>query len=87
MSADRDWASSAACREEDPELFFPAGTRGAYRSQIARAKLVCRLCPIRAACIDWALETGQEYGIWGGWDEAERGLLRQQRQHAEGAAA
>jgi len=66
----------AACRDHDPELFFPVGNHGPALEQIAAAKNVCGTCPIRSACLAWALETGQEAGVWGGTDEDERRALR-----------
>jgi WhiB family redox-sensing transcriptional regulator len=61
-----DWRHKAECRTEDPELFFPAGTSGPALAQIAEAKTVCRRCPVRQACLEWALTSGQDAGIWGG---------------------
>lgn len=70
----------AACRNEDPELFFPVGDIGRVnRRQIADALAVCQRCPVVTDCREWALATGQAYGIWGGLTEHERaGLIRQQ---------
>ncbi|MFF1444184.1 WhiB family transcriptional regulator [Streptomyces sp. NPDC058295] len=66
----RDWRSYATCRETDPELFFAIGPRSARET--AQAKRVCGGCPVRTACLEWALDTGQSHGVWGGLDEAER---------------
>jgi WhiB family transcriptional regulator, redox-sensing transcriptional regulator len=70
------WSDHAACRDVDPELFFPAGHAGPALLQISRAKLVCAACPVRVACLDWALASHQEAGIWGGTSEDERRALR-----------
>ena len=69
------WRADAACRDADPELFFPDGDRSSARAQVKRAKLICRGCPISAACLNWALSSGQEAGIWGGLTEEERRRL------------
>ena len=61
-----DWRHEAICRDEDPELFFPVGNSGPALSQIAQAKLVCHRCPVTSPCLKWALETGQDAGVWGG---------------------
>ena len=61
-----DWRDRAACRSEDPELFFPVGDGAPALLQIAEAKAVCRRCPVVAECLTWALESGQGYGVWGG---------------------
>jgi len=67
-----NWLQHAACASEDPELFFPVGTTGPALDQIEDAKRVCAGCPVRQTCLDWALETGQYAGIWGGLSEQER---------------
>ena len=73
-----DFRARAACRDFDPELFFPVGAPGAplYDVQVAEAKAVCRRCPVAPECLFWALDTGQEFGVWGGADEHERAALR-----------
>ncbi|NJP53237.1 WhiB family transcriptional regulator [Streptomyces sp. SBST2-5] len=70
-----DWRARAACRDEDPDLFFPIGTTGPALVQTEQAKAVCRRCPVREQCLDWALETGQSTGVWGGTGETERRAL------------
>jgi WhiB family redox-sensing transcriptional regulator len=67
-----NWRDYASCREVDPELFFPVGTSGPALKQIEQAKAVCQRCPSMEACLDWALDTGQYSGVWGGLAEAER---------------
>lgn len=71
-----DWRHQAICRDEDPELFFPVGTTGPALLQIAEAKAVCRRCPVTESCLQWALESGQDAGVWGGMSEDERRALK-----------
>ena len=71
-----DWRHRALCRDEDPELFFPIGTTGPAATQVAEAKTVCRRCAVVEDCLDWALETGQDAGVWGATDEDERRMLK-----------
>ena len=71
-----DWRNSAACRTEDPDLFFPIGTSGPALLQTEQAKAVCRRCPVREQCLQWALRTGQSTGVWGGTSEEERRALK-----------
>ena len=71
-----DWRHRAICRDEDPELFFPVGTSGPALLQIAEAKTVCRRCPVVTECLTWALESGQDAGVWGGMSEDERRALK-----------
>ncbi|MER5355879.1 WhiB family transcriptional regulator [Kitasatospora sp. NPDC002551] len=72
----RQWRDRAVCREEDPELFFPVGNVGPALLQIEEAKAVCRRCPVMETCQRWALETGQDGGVWGGMSEDERRALK-----------
>ncbi|MFF4344256.1 WhiB family transcriptional regulator [Kitasatospora sp. NPDC001540] len=72
-----DWRSRAACRDEDPELFFPIGNTGPALLQIEEAKAVCsRRCPVREQCLTWAMATGQDAGVWGGLSEDERRAMK-----------
>ena len=70
-----DWRDDAACRDADPELFFPVGDTRSVRAQVKMAKLICRGCPVSATCLSMALASGQEAGIWGGLTEDERHRL------------
>jgi WhiB family redox-sensing transcriptional regulator len=75
-----DWWLHALCRGVDPELFFPhSGENG------TEAKAYCRACPVRAECLQFALDwTGyRDYGIWGGTSAAEREQMRRNRRAAE----
>ena len=67
-----NWRDRAACLSEDPELFFPIGTTGPALLQVEQAKSVCARCPVRTDCLQWALDTGVDQGIWGGLSEDER---------------
>ncbi|MCX5066606.1 WhiB family transcriptional regulator [Micromonospora lupini] len=67
-----DWRHLGVCRDEDPELFFPIGTTGPALLQVEQAKAVCRRCPVADQCLSWAMESGQEFGVWGGMSEEER---------------
>ncbi len=71
-----DWRDHAACRDTDPDLFFPVGTTGSAVDQIESAKAVCGACDARASCLEFALATNQESGIWGGTSEEERRKVR-----------
>ncbi|NIH79293.1 WhiB family transcriptional regulator [Amycolatopsis viridis] len=80
-----DWRTSAACRDEDPELFFPVSEMGPGARQVARAKAVCASCPVRAECLAYALDAGLDNGIFGGTTEQERRSLVRSRRRAEAA--
>ncbi|WP_331743021.1 WhiB family transcriptional regulator (plasmid) [Streptomyces sp. NBC_00868] len=71
-----DWRHNAVCGAEDPELFFPIGTTGPALLQIHEAKAVCCRCPVMEQCLQWALESGQDEGVWGGLSEDERRAMK-----------
>ncbi|MHB1923365.1 MAG: WhiB family transcriptional regulator [Acidimicrobiales bacterium] len=76
-----EWRRQASCRLMPAEMFFPVGTSGVAVEDLAAAKAVCAVCDVRVACLDYAVETRQEFGIWGGADEEERrSLVRRVRQ-------
>jgi WhiB family transcriptional regulator, redox-sensing transcriptional regulator len=78
-AADYSWRDHALCRDTDPALFFPVGTTGTALAQIEKAKQVCGECEVRRDCLDFALATNQDSGIWGGLSEEERRIIRRQR--------
>ena len=69
------WMPRGACLGEDPELFFPVTAAGPALAQVFAAKAVCFGCAVRAACLSFALATG-EAGIWGGTTQEERHAMR-----------
>lgn len=83
MTASRDfdwddlgWRYRSACRSSDPVLFFPVGSTGVALEEIRAAVALCQTCPVQQQCLDFALDTNQEFGIWGGTSEEERRRLR-----------
>ena len=71
-----DFRHRAVCRDVDPELFFPVAEPGSdvYDAQVGAAKAVCARCPVRAACLEWALRSLPD-GIAGGLTPDERRTL------------
>jgi WhiB family redox-sensing transcriptional regulator len=80
MSLNMQWRCKAACIGTDVEVFFPAGTSGPALEQIEQAKDYCRRCEVATQCLEWALETNQDAGVWGGLSEDERRSVRRTRQ-------
>jgi WhiB family redox-sensing transcriptional regulator len=76
------WVAEARCVGEDPELFFPVGTTGPASHQVDAAKRICGSCAVRPDCLEWALTTCQDAGVWGGLDEEERREIRRARRRA-----
>jgi WhiB family redox-sensing transcriptional regulator len=71
---DTGWKDLSNCLGVYPDLFFPE--RGASTRE---AKEVCRGCEVRIDCLEYALQNGEKFGIWGGMSERERRRIRRQR--------
>ncbi|MFD5898620.1 WhiB family transcriptional regulator [Streptomyces sp. NPDC060366] len=73
-----------ACAGADPELFF---AHALATAQVAEAKAICATCPLKASCLQGALERG-EHGVWGGTDDDDRSRMKRRaaRRRARAAA-
>lgn len=69
-----DWKTRAACAGFPTATFFPS--LDTTPEKVAFAKEVCDMCPVRDECLEYAFETNQVSGIWGGTTEDERRSLR-----------
>lgn len=90
LLASWDWQTKGACRDaEDREAFFhPPGERGRAREErVARAKTICRRCPVKEQCLEFALAVEEQYGTLGGMDERERRTLIRRRKNTPAPAA
>ncbi|MGH2786035.1 MAG: WhiB family transcriptional regulator [Actinomycetota bacterium] len=70
MTTGYTWQEQSSCRGVDAELFFPA-----TEEEAVSGKAICATCPVRVACLAFALERNERFGIWGGLTEKERGRL------------
>lgn len=62
-----DWLKEAECRNHDPELWFTDGKDDkGNRLKVAQAQSICHTCPVQVQCLQWATDTRQQYGVWGG---------------------
>ena len=76
------WRDRAACLDEDPELFFPIGNTGPALLQIEEARAVCHRCEVIETCLKWAIEFGQDAGVFGGLSDDERRALKRRTARA-----
>jgi WhiB family redox-sensing transcriptional regulator len=81
------WIPGARCVGEDPELFFPVGSSEGALEQTEHARAICLDCAVRPECLEWALATCQDAGVWGGLDEEQRREIRRARRTAVAAVA
>ena len=72
--AQNKWKLRGKCREVDGDIFFPE--RGA---STRKAKAVCRRCEVQEECLEYAVNNGEKFGIWGGLSERERRAIRKKR--------
>ena len=72
------WRAEAECRDLNPNLFFPVGVPGPAVDQIATAMEICSMCSVRSECLEFAITSNQEFGVWGGTSAEERRVLRRQ---------
>ena len=75
--ADLPDLSAGLCKEIDPDLWYPE--KGGPTQD---AKQVCRRCPVQLACLQYALDNDERFGVWGGFSERERRLLHRGRSAA-----
>ena len=68
---DFSWIDRGACRNVDTAIFFPEHAHPLSSVRITQAKEICRTCPVKIQCIDYALKY-ELVGIWGGMTEVER---------------
>lgn len=81
LHAEELWQAKAACRGPHTSLFFPPPhfeRKDDKEMREARAKAICAACPVRKACLEYALRIHEPHGIWGGLSEAERRALSAQ---------
>lgn len=71
---DLSWQADANCVGVDPDIFFPE--RGTSTKE---AKSICKACVACERCLNYALDNGEKFGIWGGTSERERRRLRRVR--------
>lgn len=74
MIPNLDWLEDATCAGMDPRAFFATGNHA--RAQVFAAKRVCATCPVQQACRNYAIQTGERFGVWGGMSQLE---LRKRR--------
>lgn len=80
LPADLTWHTHARCRGTDADKFYPE--KGGAGSSEA-AKRLCRVCPVRGECLRYAMDAGELYGVWGGFNQAERRVMRREQRRVE----
>ncbi len=84
-----DWQEDGLCRAYGVEVFFgpdQAESEVDKEAREAQAKAICRRCPVAAPCLEFAMDTNQKYGIWGGLTDRERASLKRRRARSQRAS-
>jgi len=71
---DTEWMAGGRCRDLPPETFFPSDGVG-----VDHARKICAECPMKAPCLEYAMENHIDHGVWGGTSERERRRIARQR--------
>ena len=56
------------------QKFFPEEISG-----VLEAKAICKDCPLKEECLEFAIENGEHFGVWGGTSERERMRISRRR--------
>lgn len=67
------WQSKGLCRDLPDDDFF---LNGDDYAGLKRAKAICAQCPVQNECLDFAVESNQSLGVWGGASPNERRQIR-----------
>jgi WhiB family redox-sensing transcriptional regulator len=78
------WMAEAPCRGSSVAFFVDDGIdfpRAAAQRRVtyAEARRICSTCPLTEPCLEYALASHAEYGVWGGLDPVERRALERER--------
>jgi WhiB family transcriptional regulator, redox-sensing transcriptional regulator len=74
-----DWRVSAECASLETAIFFPDPDGADYEGAVLDAKAICAACPVRNDCLEFAIRTRQDDGVWGGATPEERRSIRRRR--------
>lgn len=87
----KGWQRHAHCHDVDPELFFPPGRDNSelVAAHLRAVRPICAACPVVLECLHWALETGQEHGLWAATTPTQRRRQRRRihEQHRRAATS
>ena len=83
MGLDQEWQERASCRSIPVEFFFPL-----VEHEADEAKAVCATCDVREPCLEFAIQAGEHFGVWGGLTPQERrSVISKRRARARAVAA
>ena len=77
-----DWTARGLCIDLDPEDWFHGEGLPVNHPAWDAPRAVCQACPVRDACLQYALDNEEAHGMWGALTPAERHKLRP-RKHTQ----
>jgi WhiB family redox-sensing transcriptional regulator len=80
VPAEYQWMLQGSCRGANTREFFPCNGTG-----VEAAQQICRGCPVRSECLEYALQHRIEQGVWGGASERERRRILRHRRRPDAA--
>lgn len=69
----------ALCSQVGGDFWFPEMNTDGLMSTIKNAKAICNSCEAQSQCLQWALDTNEFHGIWGGLTGYERRRILRSR--------
>jgi hypothetical protein len=83
-----DWREFGACASHNaPDIWYSTGGSNEGRAEQREAQAICYGCPVIQQCGQWALETQEPWGTWGGMTDAQRRRVLRRRARVEQAAS
>jgi WhiB family redox-sensing transcriptional regulator len=80
MEKEWNWMARAECRDKDPELFY--AENGKFSTPKTKTAIrICRDCPVIKDCLNWALATGDSFGVLGGMTPQQRTRYRRDMEY------
>ena len=79
LGCTEEWKEVAACKNENPNTFYPSDGVG-----VEIARRVCAICVVKEPCLEYALANRLDHGVWGGCSERERRRILKRRREARG---
>jgi len=78
---DTSWMARGKCAVEPPETFFPSDGVG-----VIKARRICETCPVKEACLEYALANRVDHGVWGATSERQRRRILKERRRTRARA-
>jgi WhiB family redox-sensing transcriptional regulator len=79
VAMETTWMTIGNCNTLPPATFFPSDGVG-----VEVARKICATCPVKEPCLEYALQSRIDHGVWGGCSERERRRILKRRRVTAG---